>query len=68
MRLRLQQVLPRDLKPRITDLTPEQLLGLRFASDAEITDLIRDVLANNIQDRETIKKKIKDWKADEFRA
>ena len=68
MKLRLQHILPPDLKARITDLTPSQLIGLRFASDAEMTDLIRDVLANNIQDRETIKKKIKDWKADNFRA
>ena len=68
MRLRLQQVLPADLRPRIQELTPRQLIGLRFASDAEMTDLVRDVLANNIQDRETIKKKIKDWQADNFRA
>ncbi len=68
MKLRLQHILPPDLKARISDLTPEQLIGLRFASDGEMTDLIRDVLANNIQDRETIKKKIKDWKADDFRA
>jgi hypothetical protein len=68
MRLRLQQVLPADLRPRIQELTPRQLIGLRFASDAEMTDLVRDVLANNIQDRETIKKKIKNWQADNLRA
>jgi hypothetical protein len=68
MRLRLQQVLPADLRPRIFELTAAQLVGLRFASDAEMTDLVRDVLANNIQDRETIKKKIKNWQADNLRA
>ena len=68
MRLRLQQVLPADLRPRILELTAAQLVGLRFASDAEMTDLVRDVLANNIQDRETIKKKIKNWQADNLRA
>ena len=67
MRLRLQQVLPADLRPRILELTVPQLIGLRFASDAEMTDLVRDVLANNIQDRETIKKKIKNWQADNQR-
>jgi hypothetical protein len=67
MRLRLQQVLPADLRPRILELTPAQLIGLRFASDGEMTDLVRDVLANNIQDRETIKKKIKNWQADNLR-
>ena len=68
MRLRLQQVLPPDLRPRILDLTAAQLIGLRFAGDSEMTDLVRDVLANNIQDRETIKKKIKNWQADNLRA
>ena len=67
MRLRLQNVLPADLKPRIMDLTHEQLIGLRFASDAEMADLVRDVLTNNIADRETIKKKIKDWQGDYLR-
>lgn len=68
MRLRLQQVLPPDLRPRILDLTAAQLIGLRFASDAEMTDLVRDILTNNIRDREMIKKKIKNWAADDLRA
>ena len=67
MRLRLQQILPADLKPRIMDLTAEQMIGLRFASDAEMADLVRDVLTNNIADRETIKKKVKDWQGDFLR-
>ena len=68
MSQRLQQVMPADLRPRILGLTAAQLVGLRFASDPEMTDLVRDVLANNIQDRETIKKKIKNWQADNLRA
>ncbi|HEV2064997.1 MAG TPA: DUF6526 family protein [Thermoanaerobaculia bacterium] len=68
MRLRLQQVLPPDLRPRMLDLTAAQLIGLRFASDAEMTDLVRDILTNNIRDREMIKKKIKNWAADDLRA
>ena len=68
MRLRLQQVLPADLRPRILELSGPQLIALRFASDAEMTDLVRDVVANNIQDREAIKKKIKSWTADNYRA
>ena len=35
MRLRLQQILPADLRPRILELTAPQLIGLRFAGDAE---------------------------------
>jgi Family of unknown function (DUF6526) len=67
MRLRLQQILPPDLKTRILELTPSQLIGLRFASDAEMADLVRDVLTNGIRDRETIKKKVKDWQGDYLR-
>jgi hypothetical protein len=67
MRLRLAQVLPNDLKARILDLSPDQLIGLRFASDAEMADLVRDVLTNDIKDREAIKKKIKDWQGDYLR-
>src|SRR5262249_33664171 len=48
MRLRLKEVLPADMRGRIEELTPEQLIGLRFASDAEMADLIREVLTNNI--------------------
>ena len=68
MRLRLKEVLSGDLRGRILELTPSQLIGLRFASDAELPDLVREVLANGIQDREVIKRKIRDWQADHLRA
>lgn len=68
MRLRLQQILPNDLKPRILELSTQQMVGLRFASDGEMADLVRDVLTNDIRDREAIKKRIKDWQGDYLRA
>jgi hypothetical protein len=67
MWLRLEKILPADLKPRIPELTPNQLIGLRFASDAEMGDLMREVLANDIHDREAIKKRIKNWRGDYLR-
>lgn len=67
MRLRLEKILPSDLKARILELTPNQLIGLRFASDAEMGDLVREVLANDIHDREAIKKRVKNWTADNLR-
>jgi hypothetical protein len=67
MRLRLSKILPADLKGRILDLSAEQLIGLRFASDAEMADLVRDVLTNDIKGREAIKRKIKDWQGDYLR-
>jgi hypothetical protein len=68
MRLRLKQVLPPDLAARIPDLVPGQLIGLRFASDPELPELVREVLTNNILDRDVIKKKIKNWQGDHLRA
>jgi hypothetical protein len=68
MRLRLAQILPADLKARINDLTIDQLCALRFASDAELPELARKVLTDNIRDRKTIKQMIKTWEADWLRA
>ncbi|HTO86009.1 MAG TPA: DUF6526 family protein [Thermoanaerobaculia bacterium] len=67
MRLRLKDILPTDLRGRIGELTPDQLIGLRFASDAELPDLVRETLSNNIQDRDVIKRKVRDWQADHLR-
>jgi hypothetical protein len=68
MRLRLAQLLPADLKPRINELTVGQLCSLRFASDAELPELTRKVLDGNIQDRKTIKQMIRTWEPDWLRA
>ena len=68
MRLRLQQSLPADLRGRISDLTPRQLIALRFASDAELADLVRDVLAGKLASSKEIKMRVKNWQADFLRA
>ena len=63
-RLRMQHLLPDDLKPRINDFTTNQMIALRFASDAELPDLARKVLDENIGERKAIKQLIKTWRAD----
>ena len=68
MRLRLKQVLPADLQARINDLTPRQLVALRFASDAEMTELVREVLGGKLQAPKEIKLRVKSWQADWLRA
>ena len=64
MRLRMQQLLPQELRPRIPDFTIDQLVALRFASDAELPGLCRKVLDGKIADRKAIKKMIQDWQSD----
>jgi hypothetical protein len=68
MRLRLHELLPADLKPRIAELTPPQLVALRFAGDRELPDLVRDVLAGKLATQKEIKMHVKDWQPDWLRA
>jgi hypothetical protein len=55
MRLRMQQALPPELCARMAELTPPQLVALRFASDAELAELVRDVLAGKLLTQKAIK-------------
>ena len=67
MSLRLASVLPADLRARAASLRPGQLVALRFASDAELPGLVRQVLDENLTDRREIKRRIREWQADHFR-
>lgn len=68
MRLRLERLLPAELKARIPDLTLSQLIALRFASDAELPGLVREVLDQKVTRGKDIKQKVRDWQADHLRA
>ena len=68
MRLRLREVLPPDLQPRIHDLTHRQLVALRFASDAELPVLVREILDGKLQTAREIKQRVKNWQPDWLRA
>jgi Family of unknown function (DUF6526) len=65
--LRLERLLPADLKPRIADLRTNQLIALRFASDAELPGLTREVLDGKLGGPTEIKQRIKSWRADHLR-
>ena len=67
MRLRLERVLPAAQRADIERLDLGQLVALRFASDAELPALVKDVVAGNVTDREEIKRRVKDWQADWLR-
>jgi hypothetical protein len=68
MRLRLAEVLPVDLRPRIAEFSAGQLVSLRFACDSELPALARKVLDDKLEDRKAIKQLIKDWQGDYLRA
>jgi hypothetical protein len=68
MKLRMQQVLPADLRARVLEFQPGQLVALRFASDAELPELARKVLDEKLTDQKAIKLMIRDWQGDFLRA
>lgn len=64
--LRMQRVLPEELRSRIGELTPQQFVGLRFASDGELAGLVKRALEEKLGLKE-IKQAVVNWRADEFR-
>jgi len=65
--LRMERLLPPDLKSRIGELTVRQLVGLRFASDAELVTLVRRALDERL-DQRSIKQSVQHWRPDHLRA
>jgi len=65
-RLRLATLLDSQLKARIGELDERQLVGLRFASDAEVPGLVKIALDEKLSGEE-IKKRIQSWRPDTFR-
>lgn len=64
MQVRLEKVLPDDLKPCIPQLVLPQLIGLRFASDEELPELVRRVVDEKIGHSDPIKRLIRNWRPD----
>ena len=66
-RTRLERLMPSDLRGRIADLTPNQLIALRFASDDEVPELTRRALNGELKTQGDIKRAIQNWRADHLR-
>ncbi len=65
-RQRLTSLLPEPLRSRIPELTEAQLVGLRFASDAEVPKLTERALSEKLSQAD-IKKAIQTWRPDYWR-
>ncbi len=68
MRMRLERVLGAGGRDKIMKLSHPQLIGLRFASDAELPALVDRTLAGELPDRKTIKQAVQNWQPDTLRA
>ena len=66
-RLRLASVLPAELRERINELRPGQLVALRFAPDEELTGLVQRCLSGELKGSDQIKREIGTWRADTLR-
>ena len=62
-RLRLTAILPESLRSRMGELTDAQLIALRFASDAELPELVQRALDEKLS-RSDIKKAVQNWRPD----
>jgi hypothetical protein len=67
-RLRFAALLPPEMAAQASNLPVAQLIALRFASDAELPQLVKDVLAGQLTDPKAIKQKVTNWRADHLRA
>lgn len=67
LRLRLEDLLPPQQFARFDELTVGQVVALRFASDAELPELVAETLDGKLVQPGEIKKRIRNWRADGWR-
>lgn len=65
--LRLERVLPADLRAGIGGLSTGDLIALRFCTDEELPEHVRAIYAGEYKGREAIKARIKSWRPDTHR-
>jgi len=66
-KLRYKEILTPELNARTADLRTGQIIALRFASDAELPELLRRTLIGDFEKNSDIKKAIKNWRSDHLR-
>lgn len=68
MRHRFRELLPADVAARACALSVPQIVALRFASDAELPELVNEVLSGQLVEPKAIKQRVRNWQADHVRA
>jgi hypothetical protein len=68
MRLRLATSLAPELRARIPELQLRHLIGLRFAGDAELPELVERCLRGELQTTDAVKRAVRQWRPDYVRA
>jgi Family of unknown function (DUF6526) len=63
-KMRYQSVLKPELAKKAEGLTAQQLVALRFASDAELPELMQQTLDGKFAKSKDIKMAIKNWRGD----
>lgn len=66
-RLRYSEILDDDLYEKAKSLRTSQIIALRFASDAELSELVEKVVNGELSDSVDIKRAIKNWRGDYLR-
>ena len=66
-RSRLERLLPGELRGRVGELTPSQLIAIRFAPDDEVPELTRRALNGELKSQGDIKRAIRNWRSDHLR-
>lgn len=65
--LRLQSVLPEELRGRIGEISTRELIALRFCTDEELPEHVRAIYAGEYHGGENVKSRIKTWRPDPHR-
>ena len=68
MRLRLATTLSPELRTHIPELHLRHLIGLRFAGDAELPELVERCLRGELPTTDTVKRAVREWRPDFIRA
>ncbi len=67
-RLRYREVLQPELADKAAKLRTSQMIGLRFAGDKELPELVQRTLDGDFENTKDIKLAVKDWRADYLRS